>query len=381
MPVTSDWLVVGAVILARLILPLLIPKYPLPAILACLLVDGIDQTVFQTFTKLNLDWYQNYDKALDIYYLVIAYLSTLRNWRSRPAFQVSRFLFYYRLIGVAAFELTEWRPLLLVFPNVFEYFFIYYEGLRSRWNPLRFSRRYWLVVAAAIWVFIKLPQEWWLHIAQLDTTDLINEKVFGVSKDAGIAAGIANRPLMLLALIGAAALVALVVRYLVIPRLPPPHHGWQFAAERLPKRAGTPEQRREVFLLTRSPVDAALFEKVVLVTLVTLIFAQILPSFTGTNLQLALAVVAVVTLNSFVSHWFAHRGVGWRSPVAQFGALLAVNAAIVAAAHLLIGGGPFALAGAGAFLLALLTLLVTLYDYFRPMYSARFESRGRAGSK
>jgi hypothetical protein len=40
--VSSDWFVIGTVILARLVLPLLIPKYPLPAILACLLVDGVD---------------------------------------------------------------------------------------------------------------------------------------------------------------------------------------------------------------------------------------------------------------------------------------------------------------------------------------------------
>ncbi len=221
MPLSSDMWVVGVVILARLVVPLFIPRFPLPAILACLVVDGVDQTVFQTFTKLNLDWYQSYDKALDIYYLVIAYLSTLRNWRSRPAFTISRFLFYYRLAGVAAFELTGWRALLLVFPNVFEYFYIYYEGLRTRWNPLRFSRRYWLIVAAAIWAFVKLPQEWWLHVARLDTTDIINQKLFGVSAEAGIAAGIAHRPFVAAGLLALLVVLALAVRWLLIPRLPP----------------------------------------------------------------------------------------------------------------------------------------------------------------
>src|SRR5512141_1380644 len=121
MSLSSDSVVVAAVIVARFVLPLFIPKYPLPAILVCLLVDGVDQTIFQTFTRLNLDWYQSYDKALDIYYLVIAYLSTLRNWRNHPAFRISRFLLYYRLLGVAAFEITQWRPLLFIFPNTFEY--------------------------------------------------------------------------------------------------------------------------------------------------------------------------------------------------------------------------------------------------------------------
>lgn len=376
---SSDGWVFAAVILARFVLPLFIPRYPLPAVLACLIVDGVDQTVFQTFTTMNLDRYQSYDKALDIFYLVIAYLSTLRNWRSRPAFGISRFLLYYRLVGVAAFELTQVRALLLVFPNTFEYFFIFYHALSTRWNPLRFSRRYWLTVAACIWILIKLPQEWWIHIARLDTTDLINEKLFRVSADAGIAAGIANRPLVFVALIAASLALALAVRFLVLPRLPQPHHGWKFAAERLPKRADTPEERREVFVLTRRPLDAALLEKVVLVTLVSLIFAQILPNFRGTDLQLALAVTAVVTLNSFAGYWFARRGVGWRSAATQFAVLLAVNAAIVGAGQLVFGRGPLSTAAPSAFLLGLLTLLITIYDYFRPVFSARFESRGRRG--
>ncbi len=383
MPGSSDFIVVGIVILARLVLPLFIPKYPLPAVIACLIVDGVDQTVFQTFTRLNLDWYQSYDKALDIYYLVIAYLSTLRNWRNQPAFQISRFLLYYRLIGTAAFEFTQWRPLLLIFPNTFEYFFIYYEALRTRWNPMRRTqreaRRYWLIVAAAIWVFIKLPQEWWIHIAEFDTTDLVKERLFGASKDAPFMAAIGNRPWVAVAAVAVVVLLALAVRYLLIPRLPAPHHRWEFAAEPLPRRADTPEERRRIFALTRQPIDAALLEKVVLVTLVTLIFARILPGYRATDVQLVLAVIAIITLNSFVSYWFAHHGVGWRSAAAQFAALLLVNTLILLAAHFLLRGGPIQIAGQSAFLLALLTLLITLYDYFRPAYSARFETRGRGG--
>ena len=42
--------------------------------LACLVIDGLDQTIFQTFTSLDLSGYQSYDKALDVYYLSIAYI-------------------------------------------------------------------------------------------------------------------------------------------------------------------------------------------------------------------------------------------------------------------------------------------------------------------
>jgi hypothetical protein len=61
------------VVLIRFFLPLLIPKFPLPAILGCLVMDAADQSIFQAFTDDPLPGYQAYDKALDVYYLAIAY--------------------------------------------------------------------------------------------------------------------------------------------------------------------------------------------------------------------------------------------------------------------------------------------------------------------
>ncbi len=62
---TFDMAVFWAVVMARFLLPLTIPKYPLPGVLACLILDGVDQTIFQQFTSLPLEGYQSYDKALD----------------------------------------------------------------------------------------------------------------------------------------------------------------------------------------------------------------------------------------------------------------------------------------------------------------------------
>jgi hypothetical protein len=94
---TQDVAIFWLVVAGRFLLPLFIPRFPLPAILVCLALDGIDQTIYQQFTDLDLTGYQGYDKALDIYYLTIAYLATLRNWTNGFAFEVSRFLLYYRL--------------------------------------------------------------------------------------------------------------------------------------------------------------------------------------------------------------------------------------------------------------------------------------------
>ena len=191
------------VVAVRLLLPLLIPRYPLPAILASLVVDAADQTIFQAF-GFDPPGYQGYDKAMDVYYLAIAYLATLRNWTNTGAFEVSRFLYFYRLVGVVAFELSQVRALLLVFPNTFEYFFIAYEGVRSRWSTLRFQLGWWVTVAAVIWVVVKLPQEYWIHVAKLDVTDILSENAWAQPLLAG------------LVLLGAAAFW-----FLVRPRLWP----------------------------------------------------------------------------------------------------------------------------------------------------------------
>ena len=103
---TEATVVFVTVVALRFLVPLLIPKFPLPAILACLVIDGIDQTIFQTF-GFDPPGYQNYDKAMDVYYLAIAFLSSMQNWTHSGAVRISRFLFFYRMIGVMAFELIE----------------------------------------------------------------------------------------------------------------------------------------------------------------------------------------------------------------------------------------------------------------------------------
>src|SRR5258708_2119529 len=95
----DDRFVIVTIVLARLALPLAIPRWPM-VILAALVLDAVDGSLLAHFTSVDVGPngpYQSFDKALDIYYLAIAYLSTMRNWRSTPAFEIARFLFYYRL--------------------------------------------------------------------------------------------------------------------------------------------------------------------------------------------------------------------------------------------------------------------------------------------
>ena len=158
---TGDLIVFLIVVGLRLIVPLFIPRFPLPAIIAALVIDAVDQTVFQRWTTLDTGGpYQSYDKALDVYYLTIAYLATMRNWDNLTAFEVSRFLFYYRLMGVFLYEFTHWRPILLIFPKTFEYFFIFYETVRLRWNPKRMAPKLVIAAAAAIRRSQRCSRDW-----------------------------------------------------------------------------------------------------------------------------------------------------------------------------------------------------------------------------
>ena len=273
---TTETLVFLLVIGSRFFVPLLIPKFPLPTIIACLVLDAADQSIFQ---RMGYDppGYQSYDKAMDVWYLAMAWLSTLRNWSSLAAFTVSRFLYFYRLVGVVAFELTGVRALLLVFPNTFEYFFIAYEAIRSRWRTVRWQLKWWIGVAAFIWIFIKLPQEWWIHVAQLDFTDaLANNPWFG--------------PLIVVVALAAGGAFWVWGR----PRLLPADHPFRFAADPLPQEMDTAAKQILEYAEQGSIRSTATLEKVVLLGLLSVIFSQTLPGVRSSNVELFIGVAAVV---------------------------------------------------------------------------------------
>jgi hypothetical protein len=370
----TDLVVMLVVLGLRLVVPLAIPKYPLPAGLLCLVIDGVDKGIFQAFTDMNLDWYQGYDKALDIYYLAIAYLATMRNWSNLAAFGMSRFLWYYRLVGVLLFELSQIRAMLLLFPNTFEYFFLFYEGVRTRWNPRRLGVAAVIAAAFAIWVFIKVPQEYWIHVAQLDFTDTFKEVVLGVPAETswGAAFG-ANIPVTLGLLVLGVVLVILA-RWLLATKLPPADWGFTLSADAhglgvTPEQVLAAQQRA-----ARRLLDGALGEKIVLVSLVTIIFAEVLPSIRAQPLHVAYGVAVIIIANTAVSQWLVKHGVEWTSAVREFVVMAVVNAVIVALFSAILPGMSVPLdAPATLFGLFLLTLLVTLYDRFRPYYDARRE--------
>jgi hypothetical protein len=365
---THDWSIFLLVVGLRLVVPLFIPRFPLPALLAALVIDGIDQTVFATFTDLPLDNYQSYDKALDIYYLTIAYLAVIRNWRNPFALGVAAALWYYRLVGVLAFELTGERWLLMLFPNTFEYFVIAIEVVRTRWDAGRLSKRAFVLTAAFIWVFIKLPQEWWIHVAQLDFTDEFKERVLGVPGTASWAEGVANRPWVVVGiLVLIAALVVIGLR--LSKRLPAA--AWPFTVD-------SDAIARNVGWAPRGQIDVAphgighVLEKIALAGLVTMIMFLSWPLLDARLWDVALVVTATVLAHAGLSVWRARTG---RTGAAHLGVQVAINTAISVVAMLAFAAlatrGSADLSAGDVLLFAyIVALIVTLYD----RYSARREA-------
>jgi hypothetical protein len=107
--------------------------------------------------------YQSLDKWLDQVYLALFLVVALR-W-TEPARSISVALYLYRLVGFVLFELTGERALLLLFPNVFEFWFIFVAAVGddriARWSRTRVG------VALAVLTVLKEVQEWALHGAKL----------------------------------------------------------------------------------------------------------------------------------------------------------------------------------------------------------------------
>ena len=172
--------------------------------------------------------------------------------------------------------------MLLIFPNTFEYFFIVYEALRLRWNPDWLSRRTLIGIAAVIWIFVKLPQEWWIHIAQLDTTDLVRAHPWlGV-----LARGGARRA-------GRRCSGGSCCRGCRRPTT-----RWRIEADPIPPAVADPARRDAWIALHRNVFDRRLVEKIVLVFLVCVIFAQIVPGVTSTSGEILIGAAILITIDS-----------------------------------------------------------------------------------
>ena len=107
--------------------------------------------------------YQSFDKWCDQVYLALFLVVALR-WEG-PARAIAVALYAFRMVGFVLFEVTGERWLLMLFPNVFEFWFVFVAFTRHWWRTFSWRPRptaFALAGAAAA----KLFHEYTLHVGR-----------------------------------------------------------------------------------------------------------------------------------------------------------------------------------------------------------------------
>lgn len=157
---TLEMLIIAIVRIAGS-LPVL--RWPLAGGILAVLVDFSDLFLMNLLHLGGVHDYQAFYKYLDQVYLG-AFLVVALRWPD-PERTVAVGLYAYRLAGFAAFELTGARTLLLFFPNVFEFWFLFVAAVRH-WNPPFVFTRKRILGWGAVLLIGKEFQEYAVHGAR-----------------------------------------------------------------------------------------------------------------------------------------------------------------------------------------------------------------------
>ena len=157
---TLEQLVIGLIRVAGS-LPVL--RWAFAGALIAIVVDFSDLFWMGLLDLGGLGNYQAFDKWLDLVYM-FTFLWVANRWNG-PERTIAIGLFAFRMIGFVAFEATGARPVLLFFPNVFEFWFVFASIRRHYWPNYQLTRPRLMKWFAATLV-LKLAQEWVLHGGQ-----------------------------------------------------------------------------------------------------------------------------------------------------------------------------------------------------------------------
>ncbi len=167
------------IIALRLVIPLLILRYPLFGGLTAMVIDALDVVLIEAIGLGGFGGhYSELDKLLDSYYLTLEAIVAFR-WTSAWARIPAIVLYVYRAIGVVAFETTDTRVLLFVFPNLFENWWLYVV-IVARFFPQLYPKS---AKSVAIPLFLllvpKMGQEYLLHYQEAQPWDWMKSHILG----------------------------------------------------------------------------------------------------------------------------------------------------------------------------------------------------------
>ena len=168
------------IIALRLVIPLLILRYPLFGGFTAMVLDALDVVLIEAIGLGGFGGhYSELDKLLDSYYLTLEVIVAFRwtsAWARDPGDRAST---SYRAIGVVAFETTDTRVLLFVFPNLFENWWLYVV-IVARFVPQLYPKS---AKSVAIPLFLllvpKMGQEYLLHYQEAQPWDWMKSHVLG----------------------------------------------------------------------------------------------------------------------------------------------------------------------------------------------------------
>ncbi|MFN2278578.1 MAG: hypothetical protein ACK2UR_13260, partial [Candidatus Promineifilaceae bacterium] len=210
------------------------------------------------------------------------------------------------------------------------------------------------------------------HVAQLDVTDAL-KGALGYPQAVSWGAIIsANAGLFILVFALLAAILYFAWRW-IARRLPPADWAVSFEPDAHLEQPVDAWLFRTSRVLANRFLDTELFEKTALVSLLVIIFAHILPGIRSTDWELALAILVVIIVNTLVSEWLARRGVTWPKALRQGVVMFMVNLPIfLAVSYVRYGSYTLAALTNIVLFVLLLSLIITLYDRYRPIYLVRF---------
>jgi hypothetical protein len=157
---TDEMLIIAA---ARVAGSLPVLRWPLLGGIVALLVDQSDLFMMNLIDLGGVSDYQRFDKYLDQVYM-LTFLAVAVRWEAVPR-SVALGLYGYRLAGFLVFEATGSRDILLLFPNVFEFWFLFVAGIKTFRVDFAYTPAQ-LAASAAVLVPLKLFQEYAIHYAR-----------------------------------------------------------------------------------------------------------------------------------------------------------------------------------------------------------------------
>ncbi len=167
------------IVFIRLLVPFSILRWPFWGALLAIAADASDVVILDA-----LGWgffegknYHAIDKFFDTYYLAFEFYAS-RLWLDVLTRKAAAVFFLWRVLGVAAFEITRVRQIMFLAPNIFENFYLLVAGARKFFPVFRIDTLKKLAAFVVIASVPKLIQEYIMHYLEFPTWAFIKHNIF-----------------------------------------------------------------------------------------------------------------------------------------------------------------------------------------------------------